>query len=263
APVRAKRLLQAVDFVAPLPQAAVYVGLVDRARRRLLDGAVDDARRRTGRGPDRRPGSGTAAADRATDGADRRARRSADGRTLGDVLAGGALHVGVRKLAAFRDLAVGLLPAGLLQLLVGVEHWRLARGAPAKRQQTGENERQGPSGSHFSSLQAGASLRLGRTALTDLRVVRERLAGLEAQRFTATPADLYYHCFGCGPGHPVGTSRPVLQGRRRRLAQHRQPPVREPAGHGPWRDRRDVGRARLVADHGRYAGGAGRIEDFS
>src|SRR2546422_11778637 len=64
-------------------------------------------------------------------------------------------------------------------------------------------------------------------------------------------------------GPPGRTSRPVLQGRRRHLAQHRQPPVRGPAGHGPWRDRRDVGRARLVADHGRYADGEGRIEEFS
>jgi len=52
----------------------------------------------------------------------------------------------------------------------------------------------------------------------------------------------------------VRTSRPVLQGRPRRLA-HRQPPVRGPAGHGPWRDRRDVPRPRPARRRSRSLGG--------
>src|SRR2546429_33565 len=71
-------------------------------------------------------------------------RRSTDGRALGDVLGRRALYVIAGELAALRDIAVGLLAADLLQLRVRVEHGRLARGTPAERQETGEDERQGP-----------------------------------------------------------------------------------------------------------------------
>lgn len=30
------------------------------------------------------------------------------------------------------------------------------------------------------------------------------LAGLEEQHIAPTPSDPFYHCFGCGPGHPHG-----------------------------------------------------------
>lgn len=35
-------------------------------------------------------------------------------------------------------------------------------------------------------------------------VFRAYFAGLEEQRLTARPDDLFHHCFGCGPAHPKG-----------------------------------------------------------
>jgi len=35
-------------------------------------------------------------------------------------------------------------------------------------------------------------------------VFRARFAAREEQRPTAQPEDLFYACFGCGPGHPTG-----------------------------------------------------------
>src|SRR3989449_11498483 len=35
-------------------------------------------------------------------------------------------------------------------------------------------------------------------------VFRARFATLEEQCPTTRPGDLFYHCFGCGPGHPTG-----------------------------------------------------------
>src|SRR5207247_4135498 len=124
-PGRAEALRPTSPRVPPFPQAAVPVRLVAGARRGLFAGAVAGARGRAGRRPARPPGSPTAAAHCATDGADRRARHSADGRALGDVLAGGALDVGIGELTAFPNRAGGLLPAGLLQLLVGLARLRL------------------------------------------------------------------------------------------------------------------------------------------
>ena len=137
-------------------------------------------------------------------------------------------------------------------------------------------------------------------------VFRERLAGLEEQRFTARPADLYYHCFyyhcfGCGPGHPVGLRvrcfkddggvvSPIIVSHQYggppgtahggivatyldeilagavvtatgRMAVTGELTIRyvEPVPlEAPL-----LGRARLVADHGRYADVEGRIEEFS
>ena len=35
-------------------------------------------------------------------------------------------------------------------------------------------------------------------------VFHKRFTGLEEQRSTSSADDLYYRCFGCGPGHPIG-----------------------------------------------------------
>lgn len=131
-------------------------------------------------------------------------------------------------------------------------------------------------------------------------VFRERFAGLEEQRYTSRPDDTYYHCFGCGPGHPSGlhvrcfktddgvvspivvalqyagppgiahggivaayldevlagavvraTGRVAVTGEL--SVRYVKPvPVETPL----------VGRARLVADHGRYVDVEGRLEAF-
>jgi uncharacterized protein (TIGR00369 family) len=132
-------------------------------------------------------------------------------------------------------------------------------------------------------------------------VFRERLAGLEEQCSAARPDDLYYRCFGCGPGHPMGlrvrwfkvdggvVSPSIVQ------RQYEGP---SGTAHGgivatyldeilagavavttgrvavtgelTVRYVRPVpletallGRARLVTDHGRYADVEGRIEDLT
>lgn len=35
-------------------------------------------------------------------------------------------------------------------------------------------------------------------------IFHERFGALQEQRYTKRPDDAYYHCFGCGPGHPTG-----------------------------------------------------------
>lgn len=35
-------------------------------------------------------------------------------------------------------------------------------------------------------------------------VFREHFVGLVEQRYNGRPGDLFHHCFGCGPGHPLG-----------------------------------------------------------
>ncbi|MBI4638364.1 MAG: PaaI family thioesterase [Candidatus Rokubacteria bacterium] len=35
-------------------------------------------------------------------------------------------------------------------------------------------------------------------------IFREYFAGLEEQRHTSRPDDVFHDCFGCGPAHPIG-----------------------------------------------------------
>lgn len=132
-------------------------------------------------------------------------------------------------------------------------------------------------------------------------VFRERFAALEEQRSTTRSADLFYQCFGCGPGHSGGLHvrcfkadggvlSPIIVSR-----QYEGPPG---ATHGgivaayldeilagsivtgtgkvaitgelTVRYVRPVpletplvGRGRVLADHGRYADAEGAIEDLA
>lgn len=129
---------------------------------------------------------------------------------------------------------------------------------------------------------------------------RQRFAGLEEQHRVPGAADMYDRCFGCGPAHPTGLRvrcfrtedgvlSPVLIAR-----QYEGPPGASHGGivaayldeilaaavvRGTGRvavtgeltvryvkpvplETPLVGRAHLVADHGRYADTEGRIEDL-
>ncbi|OGK94956.1 MAG: thioesterase [Candidatus Rokubacteria bacterium RIFCSPHIGHO2_02_FULL_73_26] len=131
-------------------------------------------------------------------------------------------------------------------------------------------------------------------------VFRERFAGLEEQPRVTDTGDMYGRCFGCGPAHPTGLKvrcfrtadgvlSPVLIAR-----QYEGPPGASHGGivaayldeilagavvRGTGRvavtgeltvryvkpvplETPLVGRAHLVADHGRYADTEGRIEDL-
>jgi acyl-coenzyme A thioesterase PaaI-like protein len=133
-----------------------------------------------------------------------------------------------------------------------------------------------------------------------LDVFRARFAGLEELRFTLRPDDTYSRCFGCGPGHPTGLRvrcfkvdggvlSPIMIDPR-----YEGPPGAAHGGivaayldevlagavvRGTGRiavtgeltvryvkpvplETPLVGRAHLVADHGRYADVEGRIEDL-
>lgn len=131
-------------------------------------------------------------------------------------------------------------------------------------------------------------------------VFRERFAALEEQPRVTGTGDMYGRCFGCGPAHPTGLKvrcfrtadgvlSPVLIAR-----QYEGPPGASHGGivaayldeilagavvRGTGRvavtgeltvryvqpvplETPLVGRAHLVADHGRYADAEGRIEDL-
>ena len=131
-------------------------------------------------------------------------------------------------------------------------------------------------------------------------VFRERFAALEEQPRVTGAGDMYDRCFGCGPAHPTGLKvrcfrtadgvlSPVLIAR-----QYEGPPGASHGGivaayldeilagavvRGTGRvavtgeltvryvnpvplETPLVGRAHLVADHGRYADTEGRIEDL-
>src|SRR5207249_8720362 len=82
--------------------------------------------------------------------------------------------------------------------------------------------------------------------------------------FHRTPADLYYHCFGCGPGRPFG-----LRVRSFRDDRGVSPSIVSRQYGGPPGTAHGgivataPGRARPAADHGRSADGGGRSEEFS
>ena len=132
-------------------------------------------------------------------------------------------------------------------------------------------------------------------------IFRERFAGLEEQRLEGRPDEVYARCFGCGPAHPSGLRvrcfkveggvvSPILIDRR-----YEGPPGATHGGivaayldevlagavvRGTGRlavtgeltvryvkpvpfETPLLGRARLVADRGRYADVEGRVEDLA
>lgn len=132
-------------------------------------------------------------------------------------------------------------------------------------------------------------------------VFRERFVALEEQRYTTRSPDLFYQCFGCGPGHPTGLHvrcfkanggvlSPIIVSR-----QYEGPPDAAHGGivaayldevlagavvTGTGRvavtgeltvryvrpvplETPLVGSGRVLADHGRYVDAEGRIEDLA